>query len=74
MARFVDVELIKKLAPELNIDDLESVEIVKCKDCQYWNTKVTQMSMFGDKSCVCNYFDGCFTLGDSFCNMGVEKK
>lgn len=62
------LELIKK-APTADV-----VEVVRCKDCQKWDTSKKFIN-----SCACSYWspskkDCRFTLPDDFCSNGVKKE
>ncbi len=76
--KLVDVGLdIEAATAFINeVEDADVVEVVRCKDCKYWqdkNSKCTQgVCLCGDKDM--NYVGEFYPFENDFCSYGTPKE
>jgi len=82
MGKFIDMD--KLVLPKGTVDKIqkrgvpaildwlaeqESIEVVRCKDCKFWNIKTVKKSDY----CLCTHYC-CIKEANGFCDFGERRK
>ena len=51
---------------------IDAVPVIRCKDCTYWDSEITQTAVPNMRSCI--YWGRIGTLGIDYCSRAVRKE
>ena len=63
----IHVAMIVKQQPTI-----DAAPVIRCKDCTYWDSEITQTAVPNMRSCI--YWGRIGTLGIDYCSRAVRKE
>ena len=68
--RISEDHAVKKIIDEM--PTVDAVPVIRCKDCTYWDSEITQTAVPNMRSCI--YWGRIGTLGIDYCSRAVRKE